>query len=395
MNYNFDEIIERKSTQCSKWDNVGARVGNPDALPMWVADTDFCCPQPVVDAVMERAKHPIYGYPYTPPEFKTSTINWIKKRHGWELKPEWIVFATGVVPVFNTMIQLLTQPGDEIIIQRPVYHPFGFAVEDNNRVISDNALIYKDGQYIIDFDDLGKRAASPKAKIMILCNPHNPVGRVWTKEELTKVAEICLNNDVVLISDEIHSDLMLFGSKHTPIAALDERYAMNTITCYAPSKTFNTAGLRASGIIVPNPELRKGLEEQFKRNRSIQQTVFAIPAYVAAYDKCDDYLEQLVTYLEGNVRYLDDFLKKNMPKIMLVRPQATYLMWLDCSKLKMTADELTNFIVNKCLVAINRGDGFGPEGEKFFRLNIGCPRATLELGLNQILNQYKKFFNQG
>ncbi|HWR31626.1 MAG TPA: aminotransferase class I/II-fold pyridoxal phosphate-dependent enzyme, partial [Negativicutes bacterium] len=281
MKYNFDEVINRKNTQSSKWDNVGDRVGNANALPMWVADTDFRCPQPVVDAVKARAEHMIYGYPYTVPEFKESTINWIRKRHGWEIDPDWIVFATGIVPVFNTMIQAFTEVGDEVIIQRPVYHPFGFAIVDNDRVISDNSLIYEDGRYRIDFEDLERRAASPKAKLMILCNPHNPVGRIWKKEDLVQIAEICLRNDIILISDEIHSDLIFSGYKHIPIASLNERYAMNTVTCYAPSKTFNIAGLRSSGIVVPNPKLRKGLEKQFKKNRSIQQNVFALPSYIA------------------------------------------------------------------------------------------------------------------
>ena len=388
MKYNFDEVINRKSTQSSKWDNVGARVGNPNALPMWVADTDFRCPQPVVDAVKARAEHMIYGYPYTVPEFKESTINWVKKRHGWELKPEWIVFATGIVPVFNTMIQAFTAVGDEIIIQRPVYHPFGFAVEDNDRVISDNSLIYEDGRYRIDFEDLERRAASPKAKIMIFCNPHNPVGRVWTKEDLVQVAEICLRHNVILISDEIHSDLIFTGHRHIALASLDERYAMNTVTCYAPSKTFNIAGLRGSGIVIPNPKLRKGMEEQFKKNRSIQQSVFALPAYIAAYNECEDYVEQLIPYLERNVAFLDQFLKTNMPKIKLVKPEGTYLMWLDCSEMGLEGDSLADFFIHKALVAINRGDSFGPEGAKFARLNIGCPKATLEQGLRQLHKQY-------
>jgi cysteine-S-conjugate beta-lyase len=390
MKYNFDEVINRKNTQSSKWDNVGARVGNAKALPMWVADTDFRCPQPVIDVVKARAEHMIYGYPYTVPEFKEATINWVQKRHGWEIQPDWIVFATGIVPVFNTMIQAFTEIGDEVIIQRPVYHPFGFAVVDNDRVISDNSLLYEHGQYRIDFADLEKRAASPKAKIMILCNPHNPVGRVWEKADLIEIAEICLRHNVILISDEIHSDLIFSGHKHVPVASLDERYAMNTVTCYAPSKTFNIAGLRGSGIVAPNPKLRKGLELQFKKNRSIQQNVFALPAYIAAYNECEDYLEQLLPYLEGNVKFLDVFLKAHMPKIKLVKPEGTYLMWLDCSELGLSGDTLSDFFINKCLVAVNRGDGFGPEGAAFVRLNIGCPRATLEQGLKQILEQYKK-----
>ena len=390
MQYNFDEIIERRNTQSSKWDNVGARVGNPDALPMWVADTDFRVPYPVLDAVKARAEHPIFGYPFVTQDFKDATVNWVKKRHGYEMKPEWVVFATGIVPVFNTLVQAYTNPGDEVIIQRPVYHPFGFAIVDNDRVISDNSLIYKDGKYTIDFEDLERRAASPKAKLMILCNPHNPVGRAWTEEELRGISEICLKHNVIVICDEIHSDLMLFGHKHIPVASLDERYAMNTVTCYAPSKTFNIAGLRGSGIVVPNPEIRAKLEFQFKKNRSIQQNVFAIPAYVAAYEKCEDYVEQLIPYLEGNVKFLDNFLKEKMPKIKMIQPEATYLMWLDCSETGLSGDALAHFFVQEAKVAISRGDGFGPEGADFVRLNIGCPRSTLEKGLNMVLEQYQK-----
>lgn len=390
MKYNFDEIINRKCTSSSKWDNVGPRVGNPNALPMWVADMDFRCPQPVVDAIIQRAKHMIYGYPYVTDDFREALIHWVEKRHEWDIKPEWIVFSTGVVPIFNTVIQEFTDVGDKVIIQRPVYHPFGFAVDDNNREISDNSLIYKDGKYTIDFEDLERKAKDPKAKVMIFCNPHNPVGRVWNKEELLKVADICLQNHVILISDEIHSDLMLFGHKHIPLASLGKAYAMNTITCYAPSKTFNTAGLRGSGIVIPNPQLRERLEKRFKQNRSIQQNIFALPGFVAAYNQCEDYLEQLIPYLEENVRFLEKFLHKNMPKIKLVYPEGTYLMWLDCSAMGIQGDELADFFIQKAGVAINRGDGFGKEGAAFVRLNIGCPRKTLEKGLNLILSEYKK-----
>lgn len=390
MKYDFDEVINRKNTQSSKWDNVGTRVGNPDALPMWVADSDFRCPQPIVDAIKKRAEHEIYGYTYILPEFRDATIHWVLKRHGWHLKPEWIVFCTGVVPVLNTMIQAFTGPGDEVIIQRPVYHPFIHAIIDNNRVVSSNSLLCYKGKYSIDFSDLEKRAQSKKAKLMFLCNPHNPVGRVFTKEELVRIEEICLQNNIILISDEIHSDLIYEGHKHVSVASLNERYLSNTVTCFAPSKTFNVAGLRASGIVVPNPEIRRGLEKQFVRNRSVQQNIFGLPGYIAAYNECEDYLEQLICYLQCNVDFLDSFLKKNMPKIKLVYPEATYLMWMDCSELGLCSDELADFFINKSLVAINRGDMFGPEGASFARLNIACPRLTLKQALNQIQQQYKE-----
>jgi len=392
MKYDFDQVFERRNTCSSKWDNVGARVGNPDALPMWVADTDFMCPQPVIDAVIERAKHPIYGYPYIEPGFYTSTVNWVKKKHGYDIKPEWLVFATGVVPVFNTMIQAITEPGDKVIVQRPVYHPFNNVIDDNKRVASSNSLIYKDGRYTMDFEDLERRAADPKAKLMIFSNPHNPVGRVWDEDELRKVAEICYRNNVVVISDEIHSDLILCDKKHIPMASLNEEWADNIVTCYAPSKTFNIAGLRGSGIVVKNPELRKKLQAQFVANRAIQQNVFAMPAYIAAYSgECDDYLEQLLVYLKANVEYLDNYLKENMPKIKLVKPEATFLMWLDCTELGISGDELASFFIDTCLVAINRGTMFGvEEGKNFARLNIGCPRATLTMGLEKIKKEYDK-----
>jgi len=392
VHYDFDKEIIRVNTQSSKWDNVGVRVGNASALPMWVADTDFCCPKPVVDAVKSRAEHYIYGYPYITPDFAKATVDWIKKRYGWSIKDEWVVFSCGVVPVLNAMIQAFTEPGDKVIIQRPVYHPFGYAIIDNDRTISNNRLVYENNKYSIDFDDLERLARCPKTKLMILCNPHNPVGRVFTEEELTRIAEICLKNQIILISDEIHSDLVFPGYKHIPVASLKQKYAMNTVTCYSPSKAFNIAGLRASGIIIPNPIIRERLEHQFKKNRSVQQNVFAVPAYVAAYSKCDDYLEQLIVYLKENVDFLRDYLKKKMPKIKLVEPEATYLMWLDCTELGMSGDELASFIINDCNVAINRGDSFGEEGSNHIRLNIGCPKKTLKKGLDQIYEQYKKRF---
>lgn len=393
MVYNFDEVIDRYHTESSKWDNVGVRVGNSEALPMWVADTDFPCAVPIVNAVKKRAEHPLFGYSYVVPDFFRVTKEWVARRYDWKIESEWIVYATGIVPVFNTMIQAFTDLGDEVIIQRPVYHPIAHAIEDNNRVISDNKLIYQNGKYSIDFEDLEKRASSEKAKIMIISSPHNPVGRVWTKEELVKIAEICLKHHVILISDEIHGDLILFGNKHYSVASLNEKYAQITVTCYAPSKTFNIAGLRASGIVVPNLEIREGLQKQFARNRSIQQNVFALPAYIAAYTECDDYLEQLIPYLESNINFLTDYINKNMPKIKVVPQEGMFLTWLDCTEMGIVGDELADLFIHKAGVAINRGDMFSPDAHNFVRINVGCPRATLQKGLDLIRSAYLKKFN--
>lgn len=393
MDYDFDKVIERYHTGSSKWDNVKARIGDAEALPMWTADMDFECPKPVVDAVIKRAKHPIYGYPYVTPEFSEATIHWIKKQHNWDVDSEWLVFATGIVPVFNTMIQAITEPGDKVIISRPVYHPMGFAIEDNGREISNNRLIYENGRYRIDFEDLRHRAQDPKAKLMIVCSPHNPVGRVWTEAELYEISKICQENGVVVVCDEIHSDLVLYGHKNIPMGTLgSEAMKHNIITCMAPSKTFNCAGIRASVIVAPDKKLRELLNMQFKKNRSIQQNIFAMPALYAAYTECDDYLEQVLDYIEKNVDYVRLYLKEKMPKIKLVEPEATYLLWLDCSELGIAGDELADFIIHECKVGVSRGDGFGEEGRNFIRLNIGCPRTILKKGLDRIYEKYRNKF---
>lgn len=388
MQYNFDQVISRKNTNSSKWDNVKALVGNENAIPMWVADTDFVAPQPIRKMLEERIQHGIFGYPYRTDEFRAATKRWILKQHQVELQEEWMVFTTGVVPIIYTIIQAFTSPDDEVIIQQPVYHPFIHAIRDHGRRLSNNALRYACGQYTIDFDDLAARCAKPEAKLMIFSNPHNPVGRCWKKEEVDRVAKICVENNVLLISDEIHSDLMLFGHKHTPAAIGNPCWENNTILCYAPTKTFNIAGLRGSCAVIPNSSIRERFSHQLLCNSSVQECLFSLPAYVIAYTQCDDYLEQLLPYLEGNITFLNSFLRSYMPRIRLVQPEATFLTWLDCSALGFEKASLYDFFVNRALVGISKGESFGAEGEQFVRLNIGCPRATLQKALHQLRNAY-------
>jgi cystathionine beta-lyase len=388
MQYNFDEVIDRRNTASAKWDNVGARVGNDKALPMWVADLDFRCPRPVVDAVIKRAEHGIYGYPFRDDQFAKVTQEWLHKRDGWNIEENWVTFSPGVVPSLNTVVQAFTAPGDAVIIQRPVYYPFTHAIVDNDRIVSSNSLVLKNGHYEIDFADLKRRAASSKAKLMILCNPHNPVSRVFTREELLKIGEICLENNVLLVADEIHSDIVYEGFKHTPIASLSGAIADITLTTVAPSKTFNTAGLRASAVIVSNPNVRKVLEAQFGKNRSSITSVFGLTAYIAAYGQCEDYLEQMLPYLHKNIEYLDDFLKAKMPQIKLIKPEGTYLLWLDCRELGMTREELDDFFINKALVAVDKGYWFGAEGEGFMRINVACPRSVVKEAVERLYAQY-------
>lgn len=389
MVYDFDQVVDRRNTQSQKWDNM-IRMGNGDAIPMWIADMDFPCPQPVIEAVMTRAKHPIYAYPKVDDSFYSVTAHWIKRRYGWEIDPSWAVFTVGITPIYNNLIIALTEPGDKIIIQPPVYQCFPEAVLNNGREISANMLRYRDGKYTMDFEDLQKRAADPKAKIMILSSPHNPVGRVWTRDELLQVAKICYENNVLLISDEIHGDFMLFGHEHIPTASLNETYAKNIVTCYAPTKTFNIAGIRCAAIIIPDEKLRALLNKQLRAVRANELSIFAQPAYIAAYTLCDDYIEQLRKYLEESVEYVDSFFKKHMPKIKLVRPESTYLLWFDCSELGMTSKELEEFFIQKAAVGVMISDYFGVKGIPFMRMNIACSRVTLKQALEQLLEAYNK-----
>ena len=390
MKYNFDEIINRKNTISSKWDNVGPRTGNPNALPMWVADMDFRCPEPVIEAVKKRAEFGLYGYPYLIPEFKEVTQAWVKRRYHWDIETSSVIFAASVIPALFNCVQALTKPGDKVVIQRPVYYPFSYAIEDNGRVISNNSLILKDGRYEIDFEGLEKRLADADTHLMILCNPHNPTGRVYTPQELKTMGELCLKHHVTLFSDEIHADFIYEGHTHTSVASLSPEIAANTITAIAPSKTFNLAGMRAACLIISNPDLRKAMEKVFSDNRSALVPTFGLDAYIAAYRCGDEYVDQLVPYLQKNIEYLDTYLKEHMPKIKLIQPEGTYLMWLDCRELGLDDGQLDQFFIHDAEVAVDKGYWFGSEGSGFMRMNIACPKAYVQQALAQLQKEYDK-----
>ena len=389
--YNFDEVINRKNTNSSKWDNVGARVGNPDAIPMWVADMDFRCPKEVVEAVVKKAEFGIYGYPVVPEKYKTVTADWLKKRHGWEVSTKDILYASSVIPAMFSVVQAFTDPGDKVLLQRPVYYPFSHSVEQQGRLVANSPLRLAGGRYEIDFESLEMCAADPAVKLMLLCNPHNPAGRVYTEEELKKIGEICCRNHVLIFSDEIHSDFIYGDNRHVPIASLSDEIAMNTVTAVAPSKTFNLAGMRSASLIIHNEKLRNAVADVLNRNRSALPSVLGIEAYIAAYEYGETYLEELLVYLQSNISFLDSFLKERMPKIKLIWPEGTYLMWLDCRDLKMDKEQLDEFFTWKAGVALDKGFWFGEsEGSGFMRMNIACPRETLEKALLQIEKEYLK-----
>ncbi|GED29990.1 MalY/PatB family protein [Brevibacillus centrosporus] len=383
MRYDFDKVINRLNTASVKWDEVDRIFGDKDLLPLWVADMDFQVPAPVTDALRARVEHGIFGYTERPESYYEAVIGWMERRHQWSVQKEWICHCPGVVPALSYLVQVFTQPGDKVIIQPPVYHPFTSVVADNGREVVHNPLKYEEGRYFMDFEDL-RQKMDPSVKLLILCNPHNPGGRVWTKEELTELGNICLENNVMVISDEIHGDLILKGHKHIPFAAISEEFAQNSIICTAPSKTFNMAGMQTSNIIIPNQEYREAFQKMMSTLVLRMTNTFGVVATEAAYRHGDEWLDQLLVYLQGNLDFLTEYIETHIKGIKVIQPEGTYLVWLDCRELGMDTKGLQEFMGKQAKVAVNQGHVFGPGGEQFIRLNMACPRSLIEEGLERI-----------
>jgi cysteine-S-conjugate beta-lyase len=386
--YNFDEIIERRGSDCVKYDLLEPLFGKKDLLPFWVADMDFRTPDFIREAVKKRADHPIYGYTIKPEAYFQSIIEWIKKRYKWEIQQDWLSFSPGVVPALNLAIMAFTKPGDKIVVQPPVYFPFFSAVKNNHREIVYNQLLFSNGKYEVDLDDL-ERKARDGARMLILSHPHNPVGRSWSAEELKGIAEVCMRNGMLVLSDEIHSDLMLQGRKHTPLASLGDEFEKRTITCMAPSKTFNLAGLATSFLVIPDGELRAKYDETLEQVHVGMGNLFGTIALQAAYEKGEEWLGQLLAYLDQNLELFSSFLKDRIPAVNIIQPEATYMVWMDFRATGLDSKELRHFLVHKAGIALNEGGMFGPGGDGFMRWNIGCPRQTLLKGLEQLESAFK------
>ena len=379
----FDTYIDRRKTNSVKWDGVLKLFGDENVLPMWVADMDFKAPPPVVQALIKRAEHGIYGYPMRPPSFYDAFIDWTLKNHGWAIEKKWLTYSPGVVTALSVMVLALTKPGDKVLLQPPVYYPFFEVIRRNGRRVVDNPLLLRQGRYDMDFEDL-ERKAREKVKLMILCSPANPVGRVWTYDELKRVGDFCLKNDIVLISDEIHSDIVYPGFKHTPAATVSKEVAQRTITCMAPSKTFNLAGLQSSVIIIPDPELREKYNRLLHNVHIEMDNVFGLAAFESAYRSGQAWLDELKEYLHQNLKFTIEYFEEKIPRIKVIRPEATYLVWFDCRELWLDNRELKDFMIKKAKVGLDDGPIFGQGGEGFQRLNLACPRTTLEQGLKRI-----------
>lgn len=381
--YNFDKIIDRKGTDAVKTDGLKETFGDNDLLPLWVADMDFPTPDFILNALRKRLEHPILGYPTVPDSYFQTLKSWLDYKHHWKVEKEWLTYIPGIVKGMGLVLQVFSDKGDKVIIQPPVYHPFRLVPEKNEREIVWNPLIYKNGTFEMDFENLEKVIDS-KCKILILCNPHNPGGTVWDKQTLIRLAEICKKHDILVISDEIHAEMAHEGFEHIPFATVSEEAANNSITFLAPSKTFNIAGIVSSYAVVPNTGIREKFYSYLEANEFNAPSIFSIVATQAAYNEGKEWLKEMMAYIRENIDYVDEYLKTRIPAIKAVRPQASFLIWLDCRGLGLSQDDLVDLFTNKARLALNDGSMFGPGGEGHMRLNIGCPRALLEKALNQL-----------
>lgn len=385
VKYNFDELIDRSMTDTIKWSrkHLKDNFNNEECLPMWIADMDFKTAEPIINAIMERARHGIYGYGHKSEEFLQAVVEWQYKRNGWKIDKEWVLFTPGIIPALNFIVETFLHPGDKIIVQSPVYYPFYNIITSNGCHVVNNPLLYNDGNYEMNFEELERLTQDSKTKMIFLCSPHNPVGRVWTVEELTRLSEICLKNNILVVADEIHSDLIYKPNKHTPFGMISEECKMNSIVCTSPSKTFNLAGLQVSNIIVPNEVLRMQLNNKLAAI-DIDPGSFALVAQIAAYNEGEEWLEQLMSYLEENIKYIDNFVREKLPKLRFIKPEGTYLAWLDFSGYGLSTEALQKLMQSKANIALDDGFIFGAGGDNFQRINFACPRSILEKAMERL-----------
>jgi cystathionine beta-lyase len=381
--YNFDEIIDRSGTNSIKYDLRQEVFGSDNVIPMWVADMDFRTPGFIMDAIRQRASHEILGYTTRSAGFFQAIIEWFKRRQNWTIDTNWIVFSPGIVPALNFAVRVYTYPGDKVVIQPPVYRPFSTVITDNQREIVNNPLKLHKGRYFMDFDNL-KEQIDDRVKLILISHPHNPVGRVWTPEELSELARICLEHNITIISDEIHSDIIMPGCKHVPLAAISPAFSEITVTCIAPSKTFNIAGLSTSVVVIPDKNKRDVFSREINTGHLWLGNIFGNIALEAAYRNGDEWIEQLNIYISENFKFLDSYLKQYIPQIKLIWPDATYLAWLDMRGLDLDDKALKEFMIQKAGIGCNDGISFGTGGEGFIRMNIGCPRKILEKALDKL-----------
>ena len=390
MKYDFSQVIERNNTLSIKYDFAKERKKPSGLLSLWVADMDFPVAQEIKDALIERCNHGIFGYSEVKTPYYEVIAKWYQEKFNWSTKKQWLVKTPGVVAAIANAIRAFTNIGDAVLIQKPVCYPFFLTIEDNQRKVVNNSLVYKNGRYEMDFVDFEEKIISHKVKLFVLCSPHNPVGRVWNKEELLKIGDICLKHKVIVVADEIHADFVYQGHQHQVFANLKTDYQEITVTCTAPSKTFNIAGLQVSNIFIANENLRKKFKQELKKTANADINVMGLIACQAAYSQGEDWLRQVKIYIAENLEYVKTFLRDNLPQVKLVEPEGTYLLWLDFRELNLTEEELEDLIINKAKLWLDGGTMFGTEGVGFQRINIACPQKILIQAFTQLKEALKQ-----
>ncbi len=385
MKYDFDKVVSRHNSNSFKWDTAPTQ----EMLPMWIADMDFQVAPAIIEALKKQVEHGIFGYTHVPESYYDSVTSWFSRRHGWNIQREWIVYLPSVVPALSACIRALASKGDNILIQGPVYNHFYSAIDNCQCKALSSSLVYANNTYSIDFEDLERKAADPKTTLMLLCNPHNPAGRVWTREELTRIGEICIHHGVTIVSDEIHCELVMPGHKHIPFASISEKFLQHSVTCMSPSKAFNTAGLQIANIVCANNEMREKVAHALHASEICNVNPFGVVAAQASYNESEEWLAQLLDYIHSNYQYMQQFCHEHLPDFPLTTMEATYLVWMNISTLGITSAQLEKELVEHADLWINAGTMYGQEGEGFMRWNIACPRATLADGLQRFAGYVK------
>lgn len=386
MKYDFDQVIPRRGTDSYKWDSAGS----PDVLPMWVADMDFRTAPAIVDALRRRVEHGIFGYTRVPDSYYEAVTGWFARRHGWAIDRGWMLYTSGVVPAISAVIKALTRPGDKVLVQTPVYNCFFSSIRNNGCGMVASPLVPVGNTYVMDYDDLEQKLSDPQVKVMLLCNPHNPVGRVWKREELVRLGDMCIRHGVTVVSDEIHCELVFPGHRYTPFASISEKFLQHSVTCLSPSKAFNIAGLQIANIVCIDAALRAKIDRAINDNEVCDVNPFGVIATQAAYNEGEEWLDQLIGYLHANYLYMQDFCSENLPQFPLTTLEGTYLVWMDCRTLDLPSEELERRLVAEAGLWLNAGTMYGTEGEGFMRWNIACPRTTLAEGLKRFLDFCRK-----
>lgn len=379
MKYDFDKITPRRGTNSYKWDSSPDK----DMLPMWVADMDFPTAPCIINALEKRVEHGIFGYTRVPEEYYDAVISWFSRRHHWKPRREWFIYTSGVVPALSAVIKALTNVGDKVLTLTPVYNCFFSSIRNNGCELDSCALRYENNTFSIDYEDLERRAADPKTTLMLLCNPHNPSGRVWTREELRRIGDICIKNNVVVVADEIHCELVHPGFTYTPFASVSEEFQKHSVTCVAPSKAFNIAGLQIANIIVENDKWRQRIDKAININEVCDVNPFGVIATIAAYNEGEEWLNQLLQYIHGNYLFFKDYCEEHLPQLPVAPLEGTYLAWMDCRSLGIPSEELEEELMKEAKLWLNAGSMYGKEGEGFMRWNLACPRQLVKEGLER------------